>query len=105
MHRFRDNDYTWWDADSLAIALLIPGSAPEQVPSMGLEGGSLPQATTDGWSCQRSADGATLTKGEHRIPVVDTEELRALGFSPGGSLFVYATSPNLTVLRRRLVDP
>lgn len=105
VHRFRDSDYTWWHQDSFAIELRIPGSAPEHVSSMGLEGGSLPSTTPDGWSCQRSVDGATLTDGELRIAVVDAEEFRALGFSPAGSLFVYATSPNLTVLRRRTVHP
>jgi hypothetical protein len=98
--RVRDNDYTWFEQEALAILVPIDGGGVETIPSMGLEGGFLPNITSDGWRCERTSEGAVLHRGVERVPVADNEEFRALGFSPGGSVFVLATSPNLTVLRR-----
>jgi len=100
VYRSRDNDYTWWDQERLSIILNVSGGESEVIPSMGLEGGSLPAVTADGWTCSQCESGAVLTRGDETVEVVDPEEARAVGFSPAGSLFVFATSPSLTVLRR-----
>jgi len=99
--RIKDNDYAWWDGQRMAILLPTAGDGVESIPSMGLEGGALPVTTRDGWECSRTEHGVVLTRGEERLPLADVAEFRACGFSPAGSLFVLATSPNLTVLRRR----
>lgn len=98
--RVRDNDYAWFDSDRLAIGVPDDHGGHELVPSMGLEGGSLPTTTSDGWRCERTDGGAALRFGDDEVLVSDDEEFRACGFSPAGSTFVFATSPNLTVLRR-----
>jgi hypothetical protein len=98
--RVRDNDYAWWDADRLAILLPTP-EGDEVVPCMGLEGGSLPHGTSDGWTYTQVQAGAVVSHNDQRFAVEDPEEFRAAGFSPLGTLFAYATSPNLTVLSRQ----
>lgn len=98
--RVVDNDYAWLDEQRLTIRVPTRAGVVEEIPSMGLHGGTLPSATADGWECERTDDGVTLERGAESVAVPDDEEFRACGFSPGGSVFVLATSPNLTVLRR-----
>lgn len=98
--RIRDNDYAWQGSGSTTIALRYEDGGVEVVPCMGLEGGLLPAATTDGWTWNRTPEGADLIRGSERIEVTDEEEFRAGGFSPEGTVFVYGTSPNLTILKR-----
>lgn len=97
--RVQDEDSTWFDEDRLAIQLPAAGGSIDAVPSMGLHGGVLPSSTPDGWRCERSNDGAELSREGLRQSVVDPEEFRAMGFSPAGSVFVLATSPSLTIMR------
>jgi hypothetical protein len=70
-------------------------------------GGSLAESTVDGWVCRRTSHGVELIGPLGDIvEVTDGEECRAFGFSPDGSIFVYATSPTLTILLRTpLSDP
>jgi hypothetical protein len=51
---------------------------------------------------ERSDIGAVLIRDDQHVDVADDEEFRACGFSPQGSVFVLATSPNLIVLKRDL---
>lgn len=99
--RVRDDGYTWWDEERAAILVQGPDRAIESVPAMGLWGGALPSSTTDGWECLKDTSGALLVRDDERVSVPDDEEFRACGFSLDGSFFVLATSPTLTVLRRR----
>lgn len=98
--RVYDDDYTWFDPERLAILVPNDRGSFEAISSMGLEGGVLPDTTPDGWRCERTDNGALLVRDDKRVDVVDDEEFRACGFSPAGSLFVFASSPFLTVLRR-----
>jgi hypothetical protein len=71
------------------------------VPVAGLWGGSLLDSTADGWRCSRSATGAVLRgPRESTLDIADAEEFRAFGFSPGGSVFVYASSATLSLVSR-----
>ncbi|MEQ7125370.1 hypothetical protein ABN034_12710 [Actinopolymorpha sp. B11F2] len=49
----------------------------------------------------RTTEGATLNGPDGTtVQVEDDEEFRALGFSAGGGVFVYATSPTLYLVAR-----
>jgi hypothetical protein len=112
--RVSSDGYAWLNEDRLAIRLPGPRGGIELIASMGLHGGTLPTTTADGWECHRSEHGATLSRGDnetmtvadHRrwldLPAGVDEGFRACGFSPGGSVFVLATSPCLSMLRRDL---
>lgn len=100
--RVDDNDYAWLDEHGPTIRFPTPDGVVEDVPAMGLHGGTLPSTTADGWEWDRADDGVVLKRGAESVAVPDDEEFRACGFSPGGSVFVLATSPNLSVLRRAI---
>lgn len=98
--QLNDNDYAWFDQSRLAILLPDPDGSVETMTCMGIEGGVLPHTTPDGWRCEQTQEGALLVRGSEQLLIHDSEELRAMGFSPEGSVFVLATSPNLTIMRR-----
>ena len=100
--RLHDNDYRWFDEERMAILIPDGRGGQEVVPAMSLEGGQLPNSTHDGWHCERTDFGATLVRDDPLLRIADQEEFRACGFSPGGSVFILATSPSLTVLKRDL---
>ncbi|HMT90696.1 MAG TPA: hypothetical protein PKC73_13780, partial [Dermatophilaceae bacterium] len=100
--RLHDNDYRWFDEERMAILIPDGRGGQEVVAAMGLAGGQLPTSTHDGWRCERTDLGATLVRDDQLLKIADQEEFRACGFSPRGSVFILATSPNLTVLKRDL---
>lgn len=95
-----EGSYEWFsEAPPSATWLDVEGV--HSVPVAGLWGGSLPDSTADGWRCSKSAAGAVLRgPGESTIDIADREEFRAFGFSPGGRVFVYASSPTLFLVSR-----
>ena len=94
--------YRWFDEERMAILIPDGRGGQEVVAAMGLAGGQLPTSTHDGWRCERTDLGATLVRDDQLLKIADQEEFRACGFSPRGSVFILATSPNLTVLKRDL---
>ena len=98
--RYGDEDYGWYRDEPPTI--LIPSTAGGlEIPAAGIWGGALPLATADGWTCTPTPEGAVLSADEQtEVTVRDPEELRACGFSPDGRVFIFATSPTLTILAR-----
>lgn len=73
------------------------------LPAMGLWGGALPTATHDGWSAALVAQGAVLAHTDGTTVFLhDEDEPRAFGFSPGSTVFAFATSATLHVCVRAL---
>lgn len=90
-----------WFSETPPSAIWQDVEGVHTVPVAGLWGGSLPDSTTDGWRCGRSATGAVLRgPGDSTIDIADGEEFRAFGFSPRGRVFVYASSPTLYLVSR-----
>jgi hypothetical protein len=83
--------------------------AEQRVPVAGLAGGSLAEATPDGWRATRGANGVLVQAPEDKDPrlsftIDESEELRAWGFSPDGLAVLAAASPGLTIVRRHHLD-
>lgn len=95
-----DGSYGWF-SDAPPSATWMDSDGPRTVPVAGLWGGHLSQATSDGWTCERSAVGVAL-KGPNgnTLTMNDEEEVRACGSSPHGRVFVFATSPTLYLVTR-----
>lgn len=93
-------DYAWLQADPPAIRK--PGPAGiTLVAAMGPWGGELPTRTDDGWSASVGPTGATVRHiGGETFGIADSEEPRALGFSAGGTLLVFATAATLHLCHR-----
>jgi hypothetical protein len=67
----------------------------------GLTGGHLPGATADGWHAGISGNHVTVSApGRQPLLVSESEEIRAVGFSPDGATLIIATSPGLAIYRR-----
>jgi len=67
----------------------------------GLAGGRLPGATADGWQARVSGEYVTVSApGRQPLLVSESEEIRAVGFSPDGTTFIIATSPGLAITQR-----
>jgi len=55
-----------------------------------------------GWQARASGDWITVcAPGRRLLQVHESEEMRAVGFSPDGATFVIATSPGLAIYRRQ----
>jgi hypothetical protein len=98
----------WFD-ESGPEATGIGPLAEEQVPVVGLAGGSLAQATTDGWRVSLNTAGVLVHAPDGQDPgasftVEESEELRAWGFSPDGLTLVAGASPGLAIYRREYLD-
>jgi len=90
-----------WFSETPPSATWVDLEGVQTVPVAGLWGGSLLDSTADGWRCSRSATGAVVRgPSESTIDIADAEEFRAFGFSPGGRVFVYASSPTLYLVSR-----
>ena len=94
-----------WFAGSVPAAEGIGPLAGERVPVAGLAGGSLAQATPDGWRVTLGADGVVVHAPEHQdsrlsFTIDESEELRAWGFSPDGLTVLIAASPGLAIYCR-----
>lgn len=98
--RAPDEDYGWYRDQPPTI--LVPSlDGVLEVTAAGIWGGALTTSIADGWTCSPTPDGAVLTAtGQTEVTVRDPEELRACGFSPNGRVFIYASSPTLTILAR-----
>jgi hypothetical protein len=95
-----DGSYEWF-SEPPPSATYVGSDRTYTVPIAGLWGGRLRETTADGWRCMKTPQGATLNGPDGTTVVVeDDEEFRALGFSSGGRVFVYATSPTLYLVAR-----
>jgi hypothetical protein len=99
--RTHDEEYSWYQGDPPFIR--YPSTEGVRlIRAAGLWGGGLDQSTADGWTCQRVDGGVVLrAEGQPDFKIEDSEEYRAMGFSPGGDAFVYATSPTVHLASRR----
>jgi hypothetical protein len=101
IERTYDNDYAWYQSDPPFIKY-PSAEGVRLIRAAGLWGGELDQSTEDGWTCQRVGGGAVLrAEGRPDFKIEDSEEYRAMGFSPGGNAFLYATSPTVYLASRR----
>jgi hypothetical protein len=101
VERTHDEDYNWYQGDPLFIRY-PSAEGVRLIRAAGLWGGDLDQSTADGWTCRRVEAGVLLrADGQPDFRIDDSEEYRAQGFSPGGSAFVYATSPTVYLASRR----
>jgi hypothetical protein len=84
------------------VELVTSADGMRLIRTAGLWGGELDQSTTDGWTCRRVHGGVVLgAEGQPDFRIRDPEEYRAQGFSPEGTVFVYATSPTVYLATRR----
>jgi hypothetical protein len=98
--RDRQETGAWFDAARRA-ALGIGPLDGAWIGVCGLAGGRLPDATADGWQARVSGDCVTVSApGRQPLQVSESEQRRAVGFSPDGTTFVMATSPGLAIYRR-----
>ena len=100
--RIPDNagDYEWYQADPPAVRHQRPREI-ELLPAAGLWGGELPRVSADGWTADLVGEGAVLRHPDHAAVVIrDAEEARALGFSPQGTVLVFATSSTVHIRQR-----
>jgi len=98
--RDRHETGAWFDA-ARRTALGIGPLDGAWIGVCGLAGGRLPDATADGWQACASGDCVTLSAaGRQPLQIHESEEMRAFGFSPDGTMFVIATSPGLAIYRR-----
>lgn len=90
-----EGEYGWHHADPPSIRR--EGSdGVRLLPSAGLWGGGLDHETQDGWALTVGDDGVVVARAGHvEFSVDDSNEARAYGFSPRGTLFVLATSATL----------
>jgi hypothetical protein len=101
VERTLDESYNWYQGDPPFIRYPT-AEGVRLIRAAGLWGGDLDQSTADGWTCQRVDGGAVLSAdGQPDFRIADPEECRAQGFSPGGGIFVYATSPTVYVASRQ----
>ncbi|GEB14909.1 hypothetical protein GUY44_01345 [Pimelobacter simplex] len=90
-----------WHRDSPPSIVYDDHRGQQVVPAAGLWGGRLAAATADGWTADLTPTGGRLQGPDGTVLVVDdAEEPRAHGFSPGGRVFVHATSSALHVAVR-----
>lgn len=95
-----DSDYSWYQSDPPLIRY-PSAEGMRLVRAAGLWGGDLAQSSADGWTCRRTGDGTVLrADGQPDFRIWDPEEYRTQGFSPEGSVFVYATSPTVHLATR-----
>ena len=95
--RDRRETGAWFDAARTA-ALGIGPLDGAWIGVCGLAGGQLPRATADGWHAGISGDHVTVSApGRQPLLVSESEEIRAVGFSPDGTTFIIATSPGLAI--------
>jgi hypothetical protein len=93
-------EYAWFQERPPTARWNVDGVSYD-VAVAGLWGGALARSTDDGWTCRVDGTGATLFgPGSERVVIDDSEGLRACGFSPGGRVFVLATSSTLHVAVR-----
>lgn len=98
--RTHDEHYGWYQGDPPRIRYPTPEGV-RLVRAAGLWGGELDQVTADGWYCHRTDTGVVLSaEGEPGCKIESSEESRAQGFSSGGYVFVYATSPTVYLASR-----
>lgn len=101
-------DYAWLDEASNE-AVWVDDEGKHVVPVAGLWGGTLPLETDEGWRGVPTASGVEVTGpgGQRAFTIEDADEPRAVGFSPGGRVFVFATSASLyvTFQQAELVAP
>ncbi|GAA3825945.1 hypothetical protein GCM10022242_29070 [Nocardioides panacisoli] len=96
-------DYAWYQADPPSIRKETP-TGVVLMPSMGLWGGNFRKETDDGWSAALVPTGALVSHEDRpRFAIEDTDEPRALGFSQGGTLLIFATSSTLHLCHRSSV--
>jgi hypothetical protein len=79
------------------------------VPVAGLAGGSLAQATADGWRVSLRANGVVVHAPEDQdsrlsFIVEESEQLRAWGSPPDGLTALVAASPGLAIYHRDHLD-
>ena len=99
--RDRHETRAWFDAARRAVLGIGPLDGV-WIGVCGLAGGRLPDATADGWQARVSAERVTISApGRQPLRVSESEEMRAVGFSPDSATFVIATSPGLAVYRRQ----
>jgi hypothetical protein len=98
--RDRQEPGAWFDAVG-RTALGIGPLDGARISVCGLAGGRVPDATADGWQARVSGDQVTVSApGRQALRISEGEEIRAFGFSPGGTTFIIATSPGLAIYRR-----
>jgi hypothetical protein len=101
LERTHDEEYNWYQGDPPFIRY-PSAQGLRLIRAAGLWGGDLDQSTGEGWTCHRVDGGAVLSaQGQPDFRIEDSEEYRAQGFSPGGSTFVYATSPTVYLATRQ----
>jgi hypothetical protein len=101
IERTHDDAYNWYQGDPPSIRY-PSAEGVRLIRAAGLWGGDLDQSTADGWTCHRVDGGAVLrSEGQQDFKIEDSEGYRAMGFSPGGGAFVYATSPTAHLASRR----
>jgi hypothetical protein len=91
-----------WHDDVGHTAVGIGPLEGVRVPIAGLWGGSLPTRTEDGWEIDRRGSLVYLRHGDRQHLVYEdtVSELRAAGFSPGGTALVTATVADITLFTR-----
>ncbi|MBU2694156.1 hypothetical protein [Pimelobacter sp. 30-1] len=90
-----DGSYDWHRDEPPAL-VYADDRGQHVVPVAGLWGGELATRTADGWSAELTPTGARLAGPEGIVVEIDDhDEPRALGFSPGGRIFVHATTATL----------
>lgn len=100
LERRYDEGYTWYQGDPPFIRY-PSAEGVRLIRAAGMWGGELDQSTTDGWTCHRVDSGVVLSAAsDPDFRIEDPEEYRAQGFSPGGGVFVYATSPTVYLASR-----
>lgn len=97
LERVPDNDgnYTWHQADPPSIRR-ASSHGVRLLPSSGLWGGHLDPMTDDGWMATAVEGGVVVERTDDvGFTVHDSDDVRAMGFSPRGTVFVFATSSTL----------
>ena len=93
-----------WDENKRTIKGVGP-LAGKDIYCVGLWGGSFPDSTADGWKLAISGiDIVKVTSPEGKVVsfLEPLTELRAVGFSQDGNLFVYATNSEILFYVRKI---
>lgn len=99
-HLDTESNYGWHQADPPSIRR-EDSHGVRLLPSAGLWGGRLNHETEDGWAATAGDKGVDVARADRTgFSVDDSDEVRAFGFSPGGTLFVMATSATLHAYHR-----